>query len=155
FDPAETPETAARKKHAAIQRYKRPGSENGWHFLTGDEAAIRALTAAMGFRYTYDARSKQFAHASGILAVTPHGRISRYLYGVDYAPRDVRLALVEASQNKIGSAVDQFLLFCYHYDPSAGKYTTVALNILRLAGVITVLALAAFMFTAARKVRHT
>ena len=105
-----------------LRRYGRPDTANGWHFLTGDEANIKALTDAVGFHYKYDAATDQFAHASGIMILTPDGRLSHYFYGVEYAPRDVRLGLVEASQNKIGSPVDQILLFCYHYDPATGKY---------------------------------
>ncbi len=145
FDPSETPALALTKKDSYVKRYGRAASANGFHFLTGDEPAIQALTGALGFRYSYDPKSKQFAHASGIMVATPDGRISRYLYGVDYAPRDLRLALVEASERKIGSPVDQLLLFCYHYDPATGKYGAAAINFLRLAGVATVLGMAAFI----------
>jgi len=134
FDPKDTPETALEKKRNYARRYGREGSEKGFHFLTGDETAIQALTRAAGFRYKYDEKSGQFAHASAIFVLTPQGRISRVLYGVEYAPRDLRLALVEASRNKIGNPVDQFLLFCYHYDPSTGKYSALVLNIVRLTG---------------------
>jgi len=139
FDPSETPDLALKKKDSYVKRYGRAGSQSGFHFLTGDEAAIQALTSALGFRYTYDRNSKQFAHASGLMVSTPEGRISRYLYGVDYAPRDLRLALVEAAERKIGTPVDQLLLFCYHYDPATGKYGAVAMNFLRLAAAATVL----------------
>ena len=108
-----------------------PDTANGWHFLTGDEANIKALTDAVGFHYKYDPTTDQFAHASGIMILTPDGRLSRYFYGVEYAPRDLRLGLVEASQNKIGTPVDQILLFCYHYDPATGKYGAVAMNMVR------------------------
>ena len=111
-----------------------PNTANGWHFLTGDEANIKALTDAVGFHYKYDPNTDQFAHASGIMIVTPDGRLSRYFYGVEYAPRDVRLGLVEASQNKIGNPVDQILLFCYHYDPATGKYGAMAMSMVRVAG---------------------
>ena len=117
FDPKDTPETAASKKQLYMRRYGRPGTANGWHLLTGTEASIKALTDAVGYHYKYDPATDQYAHASGIMIVTPDGRLSRYFYGVEYAPRDVRLGLVEASQNKIGNPVDQILLFCYHYDP--------------------------------------
>lgn len=153
FDPAEKPGQAAKAKEKYMGRYRRPGTENGWHFLTGDEASIKTLTEAMGFRYVWDERSKQFAHASGVLVVTPEGRISRYLYGVEYAPRDLRLGLVEASANKIGSPVDQLLLFCFHYDPLTGKYSAIAINILRLLGAVTVLALGSFIFIMLRRDR--
>jgi protein SCO1/2 len=145
FDPSETAELAAKKKDAYVKRYGRDGSEKGFHFLTGDEPSIKALTHALGFRYTYDPRTKQFAHASGIMVATPEGRISRYLYGVDYAPRDLRLALVEAAERKIGSPIDGLLLFCYHYDPATGKYGAIAMNFLRLAAAATVLGIAAFL----------
>lgn len=145
FDPSETPELATQKKDAYVKRYGRAGSEKGFHFLTGDEAAIKTLTAALGFRYTYDPKTKQFAHASGLMVATPDGRISRYLYGVDYAPRDLRLALVEAAERKIGTPIDGLLLFCYHYDPATGKYGAIAMNFLRLAAVVTVLGIGVFL----------
>ena len=134
FDPKDTPEIAASKKQMYLRRYARPGTANGWHFLTGDEANIRALTVAAGFHYKYDAKTDQFAHASGIMLLTPDARLSRYFYGVEYSPRDVRLGLVEASQNKIGSAVDEILLFCYHYDAATGKYGAVAMDAERAGG---------------------
>lgn len=151
FDPSETPELAQKKKAAYVGRYGRAGTDRGFHFLTGDEPSIKALTGALGFRYTYDAKNKQFAHASGLMIATPEGRISRYLYGVDYAPRDLRLALVEAGQGKIGTPVDELLLFCYHYDPSTGKYGAVALNFLRIVAAGTVLAIAAFLTIVLRR----
>ena len=151
FDPKDTPELAASKKGMYLKRYGRPGTANGWHFLTGDEANIKALTAAVGFRYKYDEASKQFAHASGIMVLTPEGRISRYFYGVEYAPRDLRLGLVEASQNKIGSPVDQILLFCYHYDPATGKYGAIVMNIVRAAGATFVLIGGCFLVFALRR----
>jgi protein SCO1 len=134
FDPKDTPELASAKKLSYLRRYDRPGTANGWHFLTGDPANIKALTDAVGFHYKYDAASDQFAHASGIMILTPEGRISRYFYGVEFAPRDVRLGLVEASANKIGNPVDEALLFCFHYDPKTGKYGAIAINLLRAAG---------------------
>lgn len=134
FDPQDTPQLAMQKRENYLRRYDRAGTANGWHFLTGDEQNIKALTSAVGFRYKYDAVNKQYIHASGIMILTPHGRLSRYFYGVDYAPRDIRLGLVEASADQIGSPVDQVLLFCYHYDPATGKYGAVTMNILRLFG---------------------
>lgn len=131
FDPKDTPELAAAKKQTYLRRYARPNTANGWHFLTGDEKNIKSLTDAVGYHYKYDPKTDQFAHASGIMVLTPDGRVSRYFYGVEYAPRDVRLGLVEASQNKIGSPADAILLFCFHYDPSTGKYGAIAINILR------------------------
>jgi len=141
IDPAETPALAARKKAEYLRRYGK--SQAGWHFLTGNEPEIRQLARAAGFRYAYDPRTKQYAHASAIMVLTPSGRLSRYFYGIEYAPRDLRLGLVEASENKIGSPVDQLLLYCYHYDPATGKYSAVVMNLMRLAGAVTLLVLAA------------
>lgn len=151
FDPSETPALAQEKQKNYVARYGRAGSENGFHFLTGDEPAIKALTDALGFRYTYDPRTKQFAHASGLMVATPDGRISRYLYGVDYAPRNLRLSLFEASERKIGSPVDELLLFCYHYDPATGKYGAIAMNFLRLAAGATLLGIVTLILTLSRK----
>jgi protein SCO1/2 len=134
FDPKDTPETAASRKLTYLKRYNRPNTANGFHFLTGDEASILALTDSVGFHYKYDPETDQFAHASAIMVATPEGRLSRYFYGVEYAPRDLRLGLVEASRNKIGSPVDQILLFCFHYDPATGKYGATAMNLLRISG---------------------
>jgi protein SCO1/2 len=139
FDPRETPQLAAAKKQTYLPRYDRAGAEAGWHFLTGDEPNIKRLTEAAGFRYVWDEQTKQFAHASGIMILTPEGKIARYFYGIDYAPKDLRLGLVEASQNKIGSPVDALMLYCYHYDPATGKYGAVVMNIMRLAGIITLI----------------
>jgi len=131
FDPKDTVEIAAAKKQMYLRRYGREQTANGWHFLIGDEANIKALTGAIGFHYRYDAVNDQFAHASGIMLLTPEGRLSRYFYGVDYSPRDLRLGLVEASANQIGTPVDEVLLFCFHYDPATGKYGAIAMNLLR------------------------
>jgi protein SCO1/2 len=139
FDPRETPEMAAAKKRTYLERYGRPEAGQGWHFLTGEEDSIEKLTKAVGFRYTYDPINDQFAHASGILLLTPQGKISRYFFDINYSPRDVRLGLVEASANKIGSPVDQVLLFCFHYDPAQGKYGAAIMNFVRLGGVATLL----------------
>ncbi len=154
FDPGETPKLAAEKKKIYLQQYDRAGAEKGWHFLTGDSTAIKALTQAAGFHYRYDPATDQFAHASGILVITPQGKISKYFYGVEYSPRDLRLALVEASENKIGSAVDQLLLYCFHYDPLTGKYSLVVINALRVAGIATVFSLATFMLIMFRRDRR-
>jgi protein SCO1/2 len=154
IDPRETPELAAATKKKYIQRYDRPGVEEGWHFLTGEEISIQRLAQAVGFRYAYDAQSDQYAHPAGIIVLTPEGKISRYFYGLDYSPTDLRLGLVEASANKIGSLVDQVLLRCYHYDPVSGRYTLVVMNILRLAGLATVLILGAFTFMMFRHERR-
>lgn len=134
-----------------LKRYHRAGAEQGWHFLTGDQANITALAKAAGFGYEYDQSTGQFAHATAIMILTPEGKISRYLYGVEYPPKDLRLGLVEASENKIGNAVDEVLLYCYHYDPATGKYGAIITNILRLAGVVTILILGAFMFVMFRR----
>jgi protein SCO1/2 len=154
FDPSETAELALKKKDSYMKRYGRAKAETGFHFLTGDETAIKTLTGALGFRYTYDPKTKQFAHASGLMVATPEGRISRYLYGVDYAPRDLRLALVEAAARKIGTPVDGLLLFCYHYDPATGKYGAVAMNFLRLASAATVLGIGVFLAILLRRDRR-
>jgi protein SCO1 len=145
FDSRETPALAAAKKKTYVERYGRPGAAEGWHFLTGEDAAIKRLTEAVGFRYTYDPKHDQFAHASGIMILTPKGRIARYFYDVSFSPRDLRLGLVEAAENKIGSPADQILLFCFHYDPAEGKYGPVIMNFVRLGGVLTMLGLGTFV----------
>ena len=150
FDSRERPELAAKKKETYLRRYKREGAEEGWHFLTGDKASIDALAESVGFRYVWDEPSQQFAHASAVMVATPQGRLSHYFYGIDYAPRDLRLALVEASEGKIGSPVDSLLLFCYHYDPAAGRFAPV-MGVLRVAGVLTVAGLVAFILYLRRK----
>jgi protein SCO1/2 len=154
FDPKDTPELAASKKQLYLRRYGRAGTANGWHFLTGDAGNIKALLDAVGYRVKYDPKTDQYAHASGIMVATPDGRLSKYFYGVEYSPRDVRLGLVEAAQNKIGTPVDQLLLFCYHYDPATGKYGAVALNVVRLAGAGFVLIGGAFLMILFRRERH-
>ena len=139
FDPRETPAMAAAKKQDYIKRYGRPDAAAGWHFLTGSADSINSLTKTVGFQYQYDPKIDQYAHATAIMVLTPEGRISRYFYGVDFPPKDLRMGLVEASQGKIGNAVDQVLLYCYHYNPATGKYGAVIANIMRLAGVVTIL----------------
>lgn len=151
FDPRETPEIAAEKKQSFIARYNRPGAAAGWHFLTGDQENIRRLTDAVGFRYNYDAKTDQFAHASGIMLMTPGGKLSRYFYGIEYNPRDLRLGLVEASDNRIGSSVDQLLLYCYHYDPATGRYGPIVMNIIRLGGVATVVGIGGLILLLRRR----
>jgi len=146
FNPQETPAIAAAKKQEYLKRYGRAGAAAGWHFLTGPAESINALTKAVGFQYQYDAKNNQYAHATAIMVLTPQGHISRYFYGVDYPPKDLRMGLVEASQGKIGNAVDQVLLYCYHYDPATGKYGAVVNNILRLGGGLTIVMLAALLF---------
>lgn len=155
FDPRETPELALAKKAEYMKEYGRSGTERGWHFLTGEEESIRRLTEAVGFKYYWDEESKQFAHASGVMVATPDGKLSKYLYGIDYAPRDMRLALVEASAGRIGSPVDRMLLYCYHYDPSTGKYTLAVMNIVRMLGTGTVAAIGLFVFLMLRRERRT
>jgi len=154
FDARDKAADAASKKNAYVTRYHRPGGDAGWHFLTGDREAIATLARAVGFRFRYDPEHDQFAHASAIFVLTPGGRLSRYFYGIEYAPRDLRLALVESSAGKIGNPADQVLLYCFHYDPRTGKYGAVVLNIIRLAGVATVLVLAAAIFLMTRRHRR-
>ena len=154
IDPRETPEMAAAKKERYAAAYRRAGAEKGWHFLTGDQNAIDRITRTVGFRYQYDPKSDQFAHASGIVVLTPEGRISRYFYGIDYHPTDLRLGLVESSENRIGSPVDQFLLLCFHYDPRTGKYGLIINNVLKLAGSATVLLLGSFLWVMYRQERR-
>lgn len=153
FDARDKPADAAAKKNAYVTRYQRPGSDAGWHFLTGDREAIAALARSVGFRFRYDPERDQFAHASAIFVLTPGGRLSRYFYGIEYAPRDLRLALVESSAGRIGNPADQVLLYCFHYDPKAGKYGAVVINIVRLAGVATLLVLGASFFLMSRRRR--
>jgi protein SCO1/2 len=153
FDPVETPVLAAAKKKAYMARYKRPEAHAGWHFLTGSKESVEALTRAVGFRYVWDEATKQFAHPAGLLVLTPEGKISHYLFGVEYAPKDLRLALVDAAKGRIGNLADQLLLYCYQYDPQTGRYSASILNVVRLGGALTVLGLGAFILTATRKRR--
>jgi len=148
FDPRDTPAVATEKRDTYLKRYGRAGAEKGWHFLTGDTPAIEALTKTVGFRYAWDRTIQQYAHASGIMVVTPDGRLSRYLYGIEYTPKDLRLALVESSEGKLGNVVDQVALYCYHYDPATGKYGAVVTNMLRLGGALTLLLLGGFLAVA-------
>ena len=157
FDARENdkPGLAANKKASYIDRFGRKGTESGWHFLTGDQAAIDAVTKAVGFNYEWDAKSNQFAHASGIMIVTPEGRLSHYFYGIDYAPRDVKLGLIDAADKKIGSVSDKLLLYCYHYDPSTGKYGFAVLSAMRIGGIVTMIGMGAmgFVFWRRNKVK--
>lgn len=156
FDPRETSALAAAKKKVYVDylpEKMRAGAQQGWHFLTGDQASIDALTEAVGFHYRYDEATKQFAHGSAIMLTTPQGKLSRYFYGVDYSARDLRLGLIESSQNKIGSRVDELLLFCYQYDPATGKYGAAVMRIMRIAGVLTLLGIVAMLLLL--KPRHT
>jgi protein SCO1/2 len=151
FDARETPALANGKKKSHLDRYKRPESAAGWHFLTGDDAAIKAVTAAAGFKFAWDDKTQQFAHPSGIVVATPEGKISRYFFGIDFAPRDVKFALIESSAGRIGNAIDQLLLYCYHYDPTTGSYGFVAMGAVRVGGAVTVLALVGFVIVSLRR----
>jgi protein SCO1/2 len=138
FDPRETPDLAAQKKKAALARFGRPETASGWHFLTGKQESIQAVTSAANFRYSFDQKNNLFAHASGIMLITPDGRISRYFYGVEYPSRDVRLGLVDASAGKIGTPIDHLLLFCFQYNPETARYSATILRIVRLGGILTI-----------------
>jgi protein SCO1 len=151
FDARETPVQAAAKKAAYLDRYGRPGSEGGWHFLTGDDVNIKRVTDAAGFQFAWDAATQQFAHASGIVVSTPDGRLARYLFGIEYAPRDLKFALMESSEGRIGSVVDQLLLYCYHYQPTTGTYSWVAMNAVRAGGAVTIAALLGFVAISLRR----
>ena len=142
INPDEAPSDAAAKRDFVTRRYSKADGADGWHFLVGDQPAIHAVAEAVGFHYRYDAATKMFFHASGVMAVTPQGRLARYFYGVDYQPKDLKLGLIEASHNKIGSVVDQILLFCYHYDPKTGKYGAVVINMLQAAAAMALAILA-------------
>lgn len=137
FDARENdkPDLAKNKKASYVERYGHPGSESGWHFLTGTQASIDAVTSAAGFKYAWDEKSNQFAHASGVMIVNPDGKLSKYFYGIDYSPKDLKFGLIESADNKVGSAADQLLLYCYHYDPATGKYGFAILNTMRIAAV--------------------
>jgi protein SCO1 len=139
FDPRDGTDLAQSRKWEAIRHYARPGLGDGWHFLTGDASAVASLTQAIGFRYAYNAETDEFAHPIGLFILTPQGRLYRYLYGDDFDPTAIRLGLVEASQNKLGTVIDQMLLVCYHYDPTLGKYSSAVLQISQIAGVATIL----------------
>jgi protein SCO1/2 len=152
FDPAETPGLARQKKQRYIEDYGRTSSDAGWHFLTADEVTIRKLTDAIGFRYTYDPATQQWAHVSAILILTPAGKVSQYLNGIEHDPQELKYSLIQASGEKIGSVIDKVLLFCYEYNPHTGRYSLTIMRVIRLAGVATMLGLAAFML-AARWVR--
>ena len=153
FDPGESHELAAKAKQEYVKSYGRPGAADGWHFLTGGEESIRTLTQAAGFSYRYRPETDDYSHASALMVVTPDGTLAQYFYGVDYPPRDIRLAMVEASEGRLGSIVDQVLLFCFHYDPAMGRYTIVVMNVIRALGVATVLAIVGFLWLALRRER--
>ncbi len=151
FDAKETPRLAAAKKSTYVDAYGVPETAGAWHFLTGPQASIDAVTEAVGFQYRYDPDKDQFAHAAGIMIASPQGKLSRYLLGIEYAPRDMRLALTEASENKVGSIAEQLLLLCYHYDPETGKYTAAAMTALRVAAVATVIAIVSLIVVMRRR----
>src|SRR6516162_5376858 len=158
FNPDETPKDAADKKKIYIDRMNEQLAQktdgSGWHFLTGQQPEIKQLADAVGFHYKRDSRTGQFIHAAAILIVTPQGRIAQYYYGVEFSPKDIRLGLIEASRNKIGTVVDQVLLYCYHYDPHTGRYGAMITNILRLAGAATVMVLGGFVIIMIRREKH-
>jgi protein SCO1/2 len=154
FDARETPAEAAAKKAVYMKDFGRPETAKGWHFLTGSINSIKRVTDAVGFRYMWDVHTAQFAHASAIYILTPEGKLSKYFYGIEYSPKDMRLAMVEASEHRIGNPVDQILLYCYHFDPHSAKYTPYALGLLRVAGAATFLALGGFVFISLRRERR-
>ena len=151
FNPHDTPEAARAKKAIYIERYKKAGAAQAWHFLTGDRPAIDRLTKAAGFKYAWDADTKQYAHPTGVIVLTPDGRLARYLFGIEYGPRDLRYAIVEASAGRVGNAVDTLLLYCYHYDPETGRYGLAIMRTIRVAAAGTVLALAGFIIVMVRR----
>jgi protein SCO1/2 len=154
FDPRDTPETANAKKQAHLSHWKASETAAGWHFLTGDEPAIRTLTSAAGFTYQWDETTGQFAHVSGLLTLTPDGRLARYFYGVEYSPKELRLALVESGQGRIGSKVDELLLYCFNYDPATGRYGWAVITLIRIGGLFTVAAVIGFIVTMRRRERR-
>jgi protein SCO1/2 len=153
FNPKEGPGLASQKKANYLERYGRPHTAAGWHFLTGSEESIKRLTDAVGFRYAFDPEIQQYAHGAGIEVLTPKGVISKYFYGIEFSARDIRLGLIEASEERIGTAVDDVLLFCYHYDPATGRYGAAVLRLVRVAGVATVLAFLGFLTVSLRRER--
>lgn len=151
FDPRDTPEAANAKKRAHLLHWNAEQTAAGWHFLTADEATIRRITEAAGFFYTWDESTSQYAHVSGLLTVTPDGRLSRYFYGVEFSPKELRMALIESSAGRIGSIVDELLLYCYQYDPESGRYGLIFMNLVRLGGVLTVAFLVGFILLMRRR----
>ena len=151
FDPRDTPAIAAEKKRAHLEYWSAEDEADAWHLLSGDEATIRRVTSAAGFSYRWDEATQQFAHVSGVLVVTSEGKLSKYFYGVEYSPKDLRLALVESGEGKVGTAIDELLLYCFHYDPESGRYGVVVMNLVRLGGVLTVLFIGGFIMIARRR----
>ena len=153
INPRETPALAAQKKQVYVERYKRPESAAGWHFLTGKEENIRQLAASVGFRYAFDPAIQQYAHGAGVEVLTPRGVISKYFYGIEFSARDLRFGVIEASDERIGTPIDDVLLLCYHYDPSTGKYGAATIDAIRVGGIVTLVALLSFMFISLRRER--
>ena len=153
INPKEGPGLASQKKAAYLERYGRPQTAGGWHFLTGRDENITRLADAVGFRYAYDEDIGQYAHGAGVEVLTPKGTISRYFYGIEYSPRDIRLGLIEASEERIGTAVDDVLLLCYHYDPATGKYGATVIGMVRIGAVATMVAFFTFLFVSLRRER--
>jgi len=151
FDPRDKSADAVSTKKRLMSRYHRAGAAEGWHFLTGKEDQIKALASSVGFRYAWDPEIQQFAHASSIMLLTSEGKVAQYYFGIEYAPRDIQLGLVETSQGKIGNVVDQFILYCYHYDPAKGKYGAIVFNIMRVSALATVLVLGGFVIVMFRR----
>jgi protein SCO1/2 len=154
FDPRETPAQARARKTQSIDSYGRPGGAQGWRFLTGDAGPIKSLTEAVGFRYVWDEEQKQFAHPTGVVVLTPKGRIARYFFGVEYPPKDLRLGLIEAADERIGTLADRLLLLCYQYDPKTGRYSGLAIALIRAGGILTIAALGLFVAVALRRDRR-
>jgi protein SCO1 len=151
FDPNDTPQLAASKKADILKRYGRPGAENGWHFLTGQAQSITALAEAAGFQYRFDKKTGQFAHATAIMVLTSEGKLSQYYYGVDFSPKDLRLSLIQASDNKIGTLTDAVLLYCFHYDPATGKYSLLIGRVIQVAGGLTILLLGGMLLLLSKR----
>jgi protein SCO1/2 len=154
ISPHETPELAAEKKLNFLKEYGRLDAARGWHFLTGEEEPIRRLADAVGFRYVYDPKTKQYAHAAGIMLLTPEGKIARYFYGIEYSPRDLRMGIIDASQGKVGSPVEKVILFCFQYDPTTGKYSLAIIRVVQLGGILTVLILGGYIALKLYQERH-
>jgi protein SCO1/2 len=153
IDPNEQPDLAAQKKLHYVRDYGKPRAAAGWHFLTGNEQSIHRLAGELGFRYTYDTYTGQWAHASGIVLLTPSGVVAQYFYGIEYDPADLRLSLIQASNQKLGSLTDHILLYCFQYNPTTGKYSIAIMRVLRTLAVATVLFIAGFIFIESRRKR--
>ena len=154
FDPRDTPAIASEKKRAHLAYWSTQRDADAWHLLTGDEASIQRVTSAAGFTYRWDERTGQFAHVSGVLVATPEGKLSRYFYGVEYSPRELRLAIVDSGEGKVGSVIDELLLYCFHYDPESGRYGVLVMNLVRLGGALTVLFVGGFILLMRRREMH-